>query len=55
MNYMGFCHSERSEESRINLIGLRPIGSEGRFASLNSTQDESAVADMTDDRVHFFL
>ena len=49
------CHSERSEESLINLIGQTAIGPERCFASLNSPQDESAVADMTDDGVRFFL
>ena len=39
------CHSERSEESLINLIGQTTIRLERCFASLN----------MTDDRVRFFL
>jgi hypothetical protein len=32
------CHSERSEESLINLIGRHSIGFERCFASLNMTE-----------------
>ena len=44
MIYMGFCHSERSEESLIICCAGQLMVSQRCFASLN----------MTDDRVRFF-
>ena len=45
MNHLS-CHSKRSEESLIKLIGQTAIRLHRCFAPLNSPQDESAVADM---------
>jgi hypothetical protein len=57
MSHMDCCHSDPAvagEESRVHLRPDASTISQRRFASLKSPQDESAVADMTDNSVRFF-
>ena len=47
MIQMASCHSERREESLINWVVSYETADPRCFGELNSPQDESAVADMT--------
>jgi len=48
------CHSEGSEESRTIFCPAAETNSQRCFASLNSPQDESAVAEMTRNAVSIY-